>query len=308
MKSSMFLADVTCIDLAYVTHTGQIRGSSVSPKFIVSGEVTEDESVVVDFSKIKKQIKALIDDRDTGYDHKLWLFQKSDAQAYTVSCGPNDRIKVTTTSTEVILPSDAIKVVQTPCTTMEDMNVLDSCVEVDIENYLMRALRLEYPSINVECKLAFEGASMAEHTKGAKWFTYVHGLKNSSSFGCQNSSHGHLSYVQLLDANANWKHVKHPVLESIAQELDGTVFINAENIVVNTDDAIRIEYESCNRGTFTASYDKIKMKTQVLDTETTIECLVEFIKGQWWEELKRCGATHLAVSEGLSKGAVTELK
>lgn len=309
MRSSMFLADVTVIDLAYISHTGSIVGSSVSPKFIVSGEVTGDESVVVDFSKIKKKIKALIDDNDSGYDHKLWLFSNSNVKPYDVSLLNTNKgmARIKTSHLDLTLPVDSLRVIDSPCSNMLEAGVLDSTVEVDIESYLTSSLSKEYPGIQVQCKLSFDGASMDTGTQGAEWFRYVHGLKDSSSWGCQNNSHGHLSYMQLLNSSIDWAHVDHPLLRRIASQFNGSVFINKENVIANNESEVRIEYTSRDRGVFIASYDKRKIKTCVIPTETTIEYLVEHIKKEWWDELKNCGATHLAVSEGLTKGAVTEL-
>ena len=302
----MFLADVTVIDLAYITPIGTILGSSLSPKFVVSGDVTKDESVVVDFGKIKKKIKALIDDRDHGYDHKLWLFDNSDIKPFVVK-KEEEKLAVETDFLKLLLPEDAVRVIEAPCANMLDMGVLDCCVEVDIENYLTLALQEEYPGIEVECKISFCGASMADGTNGAAWFRYQHGLKNSSSFGCQNSSHGHLSYIQLLDMNKDYEHVRHPVVKRMADAYNGTVFLSRENVVDETSSFVEIEYCSLDRGVCKAIYDKTKIRTKVLPTETTIEYLVDHMKREWWAELKDCGATHLAVSEGLSKGALIEL-
>src|ERR1019366_4256422 len=125
----MFLADVTVIDLAYITPIGTILGSSLSPKFVVSGDVTKDESVVVDFGKIKKKIKALIDDRDHGYDHKLWLFDNSDIKPFVVK-KEEEKLAVETDFLKLLLPEDAVRVIEAPCANMLDMGVLDCCVEV----------------------------------------------------------------------------------------------------------------------------------------------------------------------------------
>ena len=75
MRSTMFLSDVTVLDHAYIDDSGFIVGGSFHPCFNVSGEIDGTEQVVVDFSAIKKQIKALIDSKETGYDHKLWIIE-----------------------------------------------------------------------------------------------------------------------------------------------------------------------------------------------------------------------------------------
>jgi hypothetical protein len=133
-------------------------------------------------------------------------------------------------------------------------------------------------------------------------FTYSHGLKDSTSWGCNNIAHGHLSYVQIAPANPDTLHLQ----EVIASQLDGVVFVNRTNVVEESDDVISLSYTT-GRGLFFARYQKEANYYIVLDTETTIENLVEYIRARYEQELIQAGARFLFVSEGLSKGALAAM-
>ena len=68
---TMFFSQPTVIDHAYIDQEGRVVGGSFNPDFLVTGEIDPKEKVVIDFGTGKKQIKALIDHKEFGYDHKL---------------------------------------------------------------------------------------------------------------------------------------------------------------------------------------------------------------------------------------------
>lgn len=108
--SSMFLRNVTCIDHAFVDNRGFIEGGSFHQEIIVTGEVDEHEQVVVDFSSVKKQIKAIIDAKETGFDHKLWIIKGwSDCQVIDLE---NGYVQVVTPHHTLVAPWNALKIVE----------------------------------------------------------------------------------------------------------------------------------------------------------------------------------------------------
>lgn len=50
-KSSIFLRNISVVDCAIVYPDGTIHGHSFHPNFIVTGDVDEQEQVVIDFSQ-----------------------------------------------------------------------------------------------------------------------------------------------------------------------------------------------------------------------------------------------------------------
>ena len=316
MRSSMFLVQPTVIDHAYIDDKGRVAGGSFNPNFVISGEVDEKEKVVVDFSSVKKKLKSIIDDRETGFDHKLWVlrnwsnFEISELDEHTYS--------ITTPAVRLITPRNAVKV----------LDLADSyCpaeIGVELMLHLQGALRQSYPGVNIDVEVHNESRMQLMHmaprmVEGQVWcadmFTYVHGLKDSTSWGCQNCNHGHLSFVQLFyTIDENLRFVGHQDPRELAREiseyLDGSIFIYEANLVRaqegNVSSYISIEY-TAERGTFKAEYDPTKLKVRVLPTETTVEYLVEHVLEVFGDRLREAGVTRIYLSEGLSKGAMAKL-
>jgi 6-pyruvoyl-tetrahydropterin synthase len=280
VTSTMFLCDTTNVDHAYIDDTGMVVGGSYRPKFLVEGNVDADENVVIDFSAVKKSIKASIDDPETGFDHKLWWIEGYSAGEIKVDQG---RVKIETPKVTVIGPSNIVRVVGA------DEDVIGA--------YVQHQLSVKYPDVdvNVHTTLTTTFDTPPQMNTDAHQFRYVHGLKKSTSFGCQNIGHGHLSY---LGASTTNKLASDLVLARIAAMLDGTVFAWSDNVA---DVGSTIEYDS-NRG-----HMKMDLVDEehliVLDTETTVEHLAEWIASQWHDDLVKAGVYELYVSEGLSKGA-----
>ena len=294
MKSNIFLSDLTVVDHGYINYKGQVIGGSFNPSFVVTGSVDEKEKVVVDFSTIKKDIKGNIDIHlnniyNNGFDHKLWFIEGYSEGTYEQI--NDDYVVIKTHAVEITLPTDAVKVIK-PIEGLTPEYSLEYIGKA-FEQYLTDHLSIKYPDIEVQVE-CFNNIETHRINKNDNFFmfTYSHGLKDSTSYGCQNIAHGHLSFIQPDIFNEESSHVN--TLNDIAIELDGAVFINSENIVYQDESAIKIQYTT-NRGTFSASYSKSANKLIVLDTETTIEYLAEYVKQHW-----NVGGFY--ISEGLSKG------
>jgi hypothetical protein len=138
----------------------------------------------------------------------------------------------------------------------------------------------------------------------AKPFRYVHGLKDSTSYGCNNIAHGHGSFITADKNPSN-------ILQDIADDLDNTVFIRSDNIakfsqVAEIVDTISIQYTT-SRGPFSMILSTPHHKVVILNTETTVEYLAQYVKTKYGAQMKDLGITYFCISEGLSKGAVETL-
>lgn len=303
----MFLNQISVVDHAYIDDKGHVVGGSFNPDFIVSGDIDPVEQVVVDFSTVKKDLKRFIDHKEFGFDHKLWFivgyslgtFEQHmvDGEWYYSIITPTFRAK---------LPANAVKVFTATEYTLESIGSA-------FEDYLQVHMESLYPSIKIVCNnttIAHTNNSIASGQNGVlpvaqsqpSYFTYVHGLKDSTSWGCQNNSHGHLSFIQLEPANADTLLLQ----QSIASVLDGVVFIKRENIDRTEGSWVHIDYTT-ERGHFYAAYDASQIKVVILDTETTIEHLVSHVAEAFGDDIKALGVTRVFVSEGLSKGAIVEI-
>lgn len=283
MQSTMFLTSVTCIDHAVITPLGTVMGGSFSPDFYVTGEVTEDESVVIDFSTCKKQMKALIDDKETGFDHKLWIIPGWSNCEYEFN---GDQVTVTTPALTITAPANIVKV----------FDVEDDYANAgyEIADYLVGTGRMETVSVAVVMDPAYQ-YTIPARLKPA-FFRYSHGLKDSTSWGCQNIAHGHLSYLAIDSDHP----LTHEIQQQIANYLNNSMFVFKDNW---NDDTRTIEYTS-PRGHFKLSLNNTDQKICLLDTETTIENIVEAVAEMFKDDLEEIGASALYVSEGVHKGAV----
>ena len=276
MQSSIFLRNITVLDHAYIDEYGFVKGRSYHVSAIVTGEVESQESVVVDFSRCKKLLKGFIDDKESGFDHKLWVYVDNNQKIIS----QDDRMIIMTPYIYVDVPANAVSFVY------QDEDTL--------AKYLTTKMQNEFSDLNitVEVELTDDGV-----TNCGSYFAYSHGLKNSSSWGCQNICHGHTSFVEVRKDNGEHDYF---LRNDIAEYLNEAIIINKENIVEQTVFNIAIEYQSTDRGRFYVNY-KMPHKWIVFDTETTIEYIIEHVAEEFKDRLK--GKT-LFISEGLSKGAI----
>lgn len=294
-KSCMFLSNSSIVDHAYIDDRGNVVGGSFNPSFLVAGEVDPVEQVVVDFSSVKKQIKQIIDDKEIGFDHKLWFIDGYSNG--TVTFNGLD-VVIDTPTTKLAMPANAVKLVE------GDEYSTDSAGKW-MEDYVQIELSKLHPAvgITVQCNNSVDcHVPFSDKTQPAL-FRYAHGLKASTSWGCKNIAHGHLSYIHVESPHQAAAIV---VSAAIAHDIDDTIFIYEDNIVSDDGSWLYIEYET-ERGRFAAEYLKSEYKLVVLSTETTVEHLVEYVASHHKAKLIAIGATELYVSEGLSKGACVSL-
>jgi len=262
------------------------------------------EQVVVDFSSVKKQIKQIIDDKETGFDHKLWFIEK-----YSNGDWYFDKFDKIATRITIITPTTEIRIPRNAVTIISERDIFDysiASIGVALERKVQAELRVLHPHANITVKcINNQNCHYPTQYIQSTLFRYTHGLKDSTSWGCQNVAHGHLSYIQAIADGPN-NEQQLTALESIGRELDDTVFIMEDNISHASQQTVTVDYTT-GRGQFLVTYRKDAYKLSILETETTVEHLVEFIAAKYGAELKELGVIKLFVSEGLSKGAFVTL-
>lgn len=313
--SSIVLNNVTVIDHAYIDDNGFVVGGSFHGSFHVTGKIDGKEKVVVDFSTIKKSIKNLIDDDEKGFDHKLWIIE-----GYSNICSINiknidvdDTNKQTyvieTPQVKITLPTNAVKIVTKLPVTVPEYG--PEYIGYAISDFLTVELQKSYPTVQLNINTILTNDIGVTQLPGCilhapRYFRYVHGLKDSTSWGCQNIAHGHLSFIV---AYTNIEKTSHEtpskviqLLNKIVDVLDLIVFVNKENFNKET-----ISYTTEQRGYFEMTFQNKYIRHVVLDTETTIEFITEFVKETWGDELQQIGVTKIIVSEGLTKGCIIDI-
>ena len=314
MNSTIFLHNVTHVDCAVVDPvTKKPRGLSFVPMFAVSGSTDNKEQVVEDFSNIKKRIKAVIDGKDDGYDHKLIVFRTQDEQHFDVK--PEQEYLFDATEEagwSVSMQYNAFKVIRTEKPATED-TYLD-VVAKDMSEFLTGKLGLQVRVViphpvpvwpNGLPLLAKESSYTTYET-----FSYTHGLPHSSSWGCQNVVHGHQSFVFLASEAfiPEGEHYGQDLLfeaqQSITSYLDGAYIVCQDHYVFANETQF-VRYKTEERGSFELRLPA-DAKVIVLPNEPTIENITSHVATVFEEQLVKANVCALAISEGLWKGAVVE--
>lgn len=309
MNSELFFNYPTCIDAAYIDNLGAIHGASFHPIIRVKGAVTEDESVVVDFSSGKKLMKEIIDHADgkIGFDHKLWIIPGySGCEVSDIDNG--HRVSIRCYNDMLIgLPATDIHV-----TSNQFNRDMVTTVEEDMRNILERELRKAGLHVTVSVTLLTKPFTTG-HGQFETMFRYVHGLKDSTSYGCKNIAHGHLSFFEIIERTPAYRPncqdclFGESMLEDFFKRYESTIFINRENIVKEDQYYIFLKYTT-GRGMMTMRVPKGRVHYEVLETETTIEYLAEWVFQQTVNYLHLAKVSKFAISEGLQKGVIVDVQ
>lgn len=278
INGKLIINNVTQIDCAIVDKEGNLKGASYNVTALVSGGWNNDEQVIVDFSNIKKTLKKLIDDKKYGFDHKLLVETNEDLfyeEDFIISNNNyyNDNLFV-----------------------QGDKHFCNmNFNEKVLGDYLSQETGLQVEIVLNEEPL------IQYYDKGELFpFRYTHGLKNSSSFGCQNILHGHRSFVRVEDK-------QHKALNElsgiIAKALNNVYFVNKEHF--NTDD-YSITYKSKTRGEWRLQFNHLEKKQRIIELpcDPTIENIVSYVSKYVLiplsSESENVGG--IFISEGLTKG------
>lgn len=306
--NSIFLNNVTLVDAAYLSYHGRPIGVSVSPVFLVSGSVSNDEEVVVDFSKCKKIIKDMIDDQENGFDHKLWVDPESNA--LTGLRHSNDSVHLQTEFLALSVPQNAVRYVPNLTT---NVHTFLPYVATEMENFLNE--RMAYLGVDVQVSIPMPepvnqaGLCMLYNLNSGdietESFKYTHGLPKSSSWGCQNILHGHESFVTVGGGDDIGRM---DLIERILKFVDGAYLYDETLEGYSIHDGAgegdfgTSHYYVTARGAFSLSLSH-KVQTIGIEGAPTIENITTFVAKTFAKELEAAGVTLLAVSEGLWKGS-----
>lgn len=296
IDTGIFLRNITVIDHAYIDKYGYLKGGSFNLSVVLAGNPTEDEAVILDFGTAKKKIKDMIDHAITGIDHKLWLME--DSLVFYNN-------EVLTTPFLTLIPCE---------NSIVNLNVPYNVAE--LTDYISQWIS---GYLQIDCVATLDEKPMLLPIENSEhiMFNYTHGLRNSTSWGCQNIAHGHTSFIQVSGPNLNSELAKH-VLARIKLECTDKYFADSsillfesrdttihKGVTVDVSDKLGVRYASKDRGLQTLFLHKEHLT--VLKSETTIEYLVDYVKNKYLDLLKDAGVDLLYVSEGLTKGGVLKI-
>ncbi len=313
--------NVTSVDMGYVDINGVIQGMSFNPYITVEGPIEADEQVIEDFGSIKKRIKAAIDDKMKGYDHKL-VYDAQDCNLEPMHL-PDRSYLATKSGTIISGQTVAFRRLDYSSFKNTGKHVWD-VMAIELEGYLNSLFSPFKFTVNADTIMAPLPPSHSTPYGVAVTrpvdFSYTHGLPRSTSWGCQFIAHGHMSFVQLLMRRDPMPFRFDPdmpfyeppnvfdLVDRISVDLDGSYFVNKEAHQKTYAGSDYIRYTSRDRGVFELQMPSDTKKLAVLDTDTTVENIASYVWKKWESEFQELRVSGMYISEGLSKGALIGFK
>jgi 6-pyruvoyl-tetrahydropterin synthase len=283
----LFVNDLTVMDFSYLCPKRGMVGESWIVDLILHGDLDE-QNMVLDFGKVKKQVKRIIDDT---VDHKL-VVPSEYKQTNVVHIENSDYIKVTFAFEEnkqiqISSPDDAFCFIDAEKIEMEDVIL-----------HLASVIKPQLPSNVKKVELSLR----AEEISGF-YYHYTHGLKKHDG-NCQRIAHGHRSKIQIFENG-----MKSPRLEKYWSN-------NWEDIYVATteDKATNdmLEFISCGDDQVAYKYESTQGKFELvmpssdvyeMDVDTTVELIAQYIADKL--KLESPNNDYKVVAyEGVAKGAI----
>ncbi|MGS2719003.1 6-pyruvoyl trahydropterin synthase family protein [Paraglaciecola aestuariivivens] len=286
----LFVNDLTVMDFSYLCPERGMVGESWIVDVILKGDLNE-ESMVLDFGKVKKQLKYLIDEY---IDHKL-LVPVEHAYSQVQRDDKTEMVKVdfmrpNQQSIHLNCPAEAYAFVYSEHVTMPS-----------VSDYLKDVIATHLPEnvAGIELNLRAEVID-------TPYYHYTHGLKKHDG-NCQRIAHGHRSKVVVYEN-------QQPSLEWQAYWADRwcDIYIGSnEDLVELTETAFEpsladytqhylFAYES-SQGRFELAIPKAE--TEMVDTDTTVECLAQFMADEH-KRMKAQSEFTVYAYEGVGKGAI----
>ncbi|GAA0288144.1 6-carboxytetrahydropterin synthase [Psychrosphaera haliotis] len=283
----LFVNDLTVIDFSYLCTQRGMVGESWIVDLTLHGELDE-QNMVLDFSKVKKQVKRIIDDT---VDHKLAIpteysgvnVQHIEGQDYIkVEFESNSGEKIAISS-----PSDAY------CFVDADRIEMSHVIK-----HLASVIKPQLPANVKKVELSLR----AEDISGF-YYHYTHGLKKHDG-NCQRIAHGHRSKIQIFEND-----MKSPRLEKEASKLWEDIYVATDEdevaeseleFISKTQSQVAYKYES-SQGKFELAMEKASVYSMPVDT--TVELIAQYLADKLKAQYPHNNYKVVAY-EGVAKGAI----
>ncbi|EKE87050.1 6-carboxytetrahydropterin synthase [Idiomarina xiamenensis] len=288
----LFVNDLTVIDFSYLCARRGIVGESWIVDIVLDGDLNE-QSMVLDFGRVKKQIKRIIDD---AVDHKLavpadstltQVTHNQDDSAYWVDFNrPDGR------SIHLYCPADAYAFIEA-----------EQIDQASVMAYLRAVIKQQLPD-NIDGLQLF---LRAESIDGF-YYHYTHGLKKHDG-NCQRIAHGHRSKIHIaLDD------IRQPALEKQWSDRWCDIYLGSEEDTCKveqltrsaaaqgcSDDSHQAYRYHADQGLFELLVPQAE--NDLIPTDSTVECIAQFVADSIKRRHPQQRVKVLAY-EGVGKGAI----
>ena len=291
----LFVDDLTVIDFSYLFLQRGIVGESWIVDVLLDGSLNE-QSMVLDFAIVKKQIKAIIDD---AVDHKLLLPMQESALTLQASVHHADH------QTIDFITKRASYHVQSPQCAFAAID----CAIITIDSvtaHLTKIILAQLPNNVQGLSLVLRPENIA-----GDYYHYTHGLKLHDG-NCQRIAHGHRSKIQIFVDNQKNIELEHQWCQRwqdiyIASEADRVAKADIQ-LSLQAEQYMTPDHQFFS---YTAPQGRFDIAVaanvlDVVDCDSTVELLADFIARQLKKDLPSAAVKVIAY-EGVAKGAIVRV-
>ncbi|MEL0639399.1 6-carboxytetrahydropterin synthase [Pseudoalteromonas aliena] len=281
----LFVNSLTVIDFSYLCNKRGAVGESWIVDLTLHGKLNE-ESMVLDFGLVKKQIKGIIDE---CIDHRLAIPTGLNGtvcefdEHKTLDCtfGENNHLAMSA-------PHQAYCMINADEVTVES-----------VTEFLIATILPKLPD-NIE---KIELSLKPEHSQSF-YYHYSHGLKKHDG-NCQRIIHGHRSQIGIsLDG------ISMPRLQKEWSQKWEDIYLATSEDQINAPDLKHITAKAgdvCFAYTSAQGYFEMAIsesRCDILPVDTTVECIAEHVAGQIKAQYPE-KAVKVTAYEGVGKGSIS---
>lgn len=290
----LFVRDLTVIDFSYLCDIRGVVGESWIVDVTLTGDLNQ-QSMVLDFGIVKKQIKFIIDE---AVDHKLLLPMKS--AKLTVNNGnSDDHLYVDFESERGGL------YLQSPQCAFAQLNT--HAITIDsVTDHITRIILAQLPDNVKGLKIELRPESIA-----GDFYHYTHGLKKHDG-NCQRIAHGHRSQIELFKNGIRdqaleeywcdrWRDIYIATDEDEVEKAQCQLSANAKSRC--TQDYRYFSYHA-PQGRFDIAV--AQQQLEIIDCDSTVELIADYIARQLKQQDSDSQFTVVAY-EGVGKGAIANV-
>lgn len=284
----LFVNDLTVIDFSYLCPKRGVIGESWIVDLTLLGSLDE-QSMVLDFAKVKKRVKAIIDD---VIDHKLAVPKQADS---TKISHPGQGTLIDFSSDKagqisVFSPDEAFAIIDSNAVTVDSVG-----------EFLKQKILDQLPD-NVESIIL----NLRPENIDGFYYHYTHGLKKHDG-NCQRITHGHRSKV-IVQENG----MKSPRLQKYWSDRWQDIYLASKDDQIQLSELKHISAADADDSYLAFAYEAaqgyfellISPKcTEIVPCDTTVECLAEYMNNQL-KTLNPESTYRVTAFEGVAKGAI----